>query len=169
MFNAIDVFFAIILLFFSVKCALTGFVAEIMKKMAVVLGILCAFLFSPTIAKLFQGAVQNPFLAQVCAIALIFIIVFPAIHILMQIIGTVLRSVKILASLDKTLGFFFGIIEGFIVIILLLLILYVAELAGITDLCSKSFFFNLIFPRLVPIVTTEFAPLTTNINPTQVL
>ncbi len=151
----LDLFFVVIILIFAVKCALTGLVAELLKKLAVVLGVLCAFLFSPSVSSLLIDTVKNPFLAQLCAIILIFALVFVALHILMTILGVLLNSVKILASLDKTLGFFFGIIEGLVVVLLLLFILYGAELLGLTDICSKSLFFNLLFPKITPVIQGE--------------
>ena len=166
MFTMLDLFFVVVILIFAVKCALTGLVAELLKKLAVVLGVLCAFLFSPTVSALLIGTVKNPFLAQLCAIILIFSLVFVLLHILMSLISAVLNSVKILASLDKTLGFFFGIIEGLVVVLLILFILYGAELVGLTDICSKSFFFNLIFPKITPVIQSEIPQITQPLNST---
>lgn len=166
MVSMIDLFFVVIILIFAVKCAITGLVAELLKKLSVVLGILCAFAFSPSLTEVFIHTLKSPFLSLLCAIVLIFSVVFVALHILMSITSALLNSVTILASLDKTLGFFFGIIEGVVVVLLLLFILYGAQLLGLTDICSRSLFFNLIFPKITPVITTEISPFTQGLQPT---
>ena len=152
-FSAIDIFLLLVIAFFAVKCALTGLVAEIMKKLAVVLGVVFAFAFRLRAAAMIfsAGITQNRILAVSLGALAVFVCVFLAVHILMQIIGAAINSVKILSSLDKTLGFFFGILEGFVVVIVILAILYMLSLSGGRDFCSDSFFFRLIFPK----VTTE--------------
>ena len=148
----IDLIFASIIFIFAIKCAVVGLVAEILKKLSIVFGLFFAFALRSSVASfLFESnIVKNRFAAEALALLLVFIFVFVAIQIVMHIIGAGIKSVKILSSLDKTLGFFFGIIEGCVVVMIILwLLCLISSLSGV-DFCSKSLFFNLLMPSITP-------------------
>ncbi|MBQ3825003.1 MAG: CvpA family protein [Spirochaetaceae bacterium] len=166
----IDFIFLAIIVFFAVKCALSGFVAEVLKKLSVVLGVVFAWGARLHVASFLRerGISQNPLLLELLAVIFVFVCVFLLVQILMHIISAVINSVELVSSLDKTLGFFFGIIEGLVIVVILLWLLYAFSFAGGTNYCNDSFFFHLLMPKIT-VEIQEMMPAIPMTPPAQVL
>ncbi|MCQ2588883.1 MAG: CvpA family protein [Treponema sp.] len=155
MFNVIDIVFIIIILIFAITAAAKGFVKEIFNKISWIAGIIIGCLFAKKLQPFLVGTVKNEFLALLAAFLLIFIVVFLVIQIIKTIIGQAFEG-DIMKGLDKSLGFFLGIVEGFAVVMLIIIISNGQTLIPVEGIFANSFFYKLIQP-LIP-STTNLIP-----------
>ena len=140
----IDVIFWIIILITSIHGALRGFLDEFFSKLAVIAGI-------------FFGLVLNRFLVPhlpklgnliLLTRILAFVIVYVSIRLVQKIVGFAFQG-DIMRGLDKSLGFFLGIAEGFLVVGLILFLLHSQRFFDIRPVLDASFFEKLISPLFV--------------------
>ncbi|MCR5189145.1 MAG: CvpA family protein [Treponema sp.] len=142
-FTVIDWICAIIILIFALVGLIKGFVNNVMGKLAVILGILLACMFYGNIGELFLKSINNPALRNIVAFVLIFVVVFLVIKLIQIVISKVFEW-NILKSLDRTLGFFFGAVEGLAIVSLLLLLLSIQPFYPMEELFEGSFFYSLL-------------------------
>ncbi|MBR1638780.1 MAG: CvpA family protein [Treponema sp.] len=158
-FTTFDYVLSVIILIFAVIGLIKGFVDNIFGKLALILGIISGCFFYDDAAQKLWSSIGNSKLANIVGFITVFVIVFLVIKIL-QIIISKIFSMNILKSLDKTLGFFFGIVEGFAVTGLLIFILTVQPFFSSEKLLEGSFYANLTnqmidsiqheVPRIIP-------------------
>jgi len=115
-FNTLDIFFAIVALWFVIRGCRRGFVGEIIS----LAGFVCAFFvslkFSSEIGKILQISWNvNKYFSQVCAIIIIWIVIMLVTAILRFILKSALSAVH-LGSLDTILGVFSGFIKFTLVV-----------------------------------------------------
>ncbi|NLK45748.1 MAG: CvpA family protein [Treponema sp.] len=84
-------------------------------------------------------------LTRILAFLILFIVVYVAIRIVQKIVGFAFQG-DIMKGLDKSLGFFLGIAEGFLIVGLILFLLYSQRLFDIRPVLIDSFFDKLISP-----------------------
>lgn len=142
-FTIIDWVFSLIILAFAIGGIIKGFIDNIFGKLALVLGIFIAILFYKNIAVLLLKDIKFPFAANIIAFLLIFVVVFLIVKIIQMIVSKVFEW-SILKSLDRTLGFFFGIVEGAVVICLIILLLDAQPFINVNSLFDGSFYYNLV-------------------------
>lgn len=142
-FTIIDWVFSLIILAFAIGGIIKGFIDNIFGKLALVLGIFIAILFYKNIAALLLKDIKFPFAANIIAFLLIFVVVFLIVKIIQMIVSKVFEW-SILKSLDRTLGFFFGIVEGAVVICLIILLLDTQPFINVNSLFDGSFYYNLV-------------------------
>ena len=142
-FTIIDWVFSLIILAFAIGGIIKGFIDNIFGKLALVLGIFIAILFYKNIAALLLKDIKFPFVANIIAFLLIFVVVFLIVKIIQMIVSKVFEW-SILKSLDRTLGFFFGIVEGAVVICLIILLLDAQPFINVNSLFDGSFYYNLV-------------------------
>lgn len=159
MFNVIDIFFILIILICAVIAAAKGFVKEIFNKVSWIAGIIIGCLFAKKLQPYLVSFVKSDFLALLVSFLLIFAIVFLIIQIIKTIIGHAFEG-DIMKGLDKSLGFFLGIVEGLALVMFIIIIVSSQTIVPVDGIFDNSFFYNLIKP-LVPNTTTiipkEFA------------
>ena len=142
-FTVIDWIFSGLILILAFSGLIKGFVNSILGKLALILGILFACLFYDKVsAKVFHG-INNVTLQNVLSFLLIFVVVFLIIKIFQELISKVFTW-QPLKSLDKTLGFVFGIVEGLAVVWLILFLLQVQPFFSAEPLTDGSFYKNMI-------------------------
>ena len=77
-----------------------------------------------------------------------FLLIFVAGFLFIKIIQTLLKNIfsgKILDSLDHCLGFAFGAVEGiFVVAMIIILLLFLAQWINTQRFLEQSFFYNLL-------------------------
>lgn len=147
MFNVIDIIFILIILVFSIIATAKGFVKEIFNKASWILGIVFGVIFCKKLSPFLEGFVKSETLRTICAFLLIFMVVF----LILQIIKTIIHNAfdtEIMGGLDKALGFFFGIIEGLAVVMLIIVLLSIQPFFPTEAIFGNSFFFNLLAPLL---------------------
>lgn len=159
MFNVIDIVFIIIILIFSITAAAKGFVKEIFNKISWIAGIIIGCLFAKKLQPFLVSMVKSEFLALIVAFLLIFVVVFLVIQIIKTIIGQAFEG-DIMKGLDKALGFFLGLVEGFAIVMFIIIIANSQNLIPVAGIFENSFFFKLIQP-LIPstnsIIKKDFA------------
>ncbi len=142
-FTMIDWVFSLIIFAFAIVGIIKGFIDNIFGKLALILGIFIAILFYKNIAALLLKDIKFPFAANIIAFLLIFVVVFLIVKIIQMIVSKVFEW-SILKSLDRTLGFFFGIVEGAVVICLIILLLDAQPFINVNSLFDGSFYYNLV-------------------------
>lgn len=151
-FAVIDYIFIAVILFFAVLSAIKGFVKEIFNKLAFILGIIAGFVFYKTLSPYLLEFVKIEVLASVAAFILIFIVVFLVVQIIKVIISKFFEN-EVLGSLDKALGFFFGILEGFAVVMLFMFLMTVIPFIPSDAIFDDSIFYHLFMPLLTTVQT----------------
>lgn len=142
-FVTIDWIFSIIILIFAISGIIKGFIDNVFGKIAFVAGIILAYLFYKDIATSLLKDVKIPFAANVIAFLLIFVVTFLVIKIIQMIVAKVFEW-SILKSLDRTLGFVFGIVEGVAVVCLVVFLLSSQPFFNTQPLFEGSFYYNII-------------------------
>lgn len=104
-----------------------GFVREVLSMLAWVVGFLAANLFAGPMAEHMPQRIQSPELRVLTAFVLIFVVAFALTSLVGLIFGKFVRAMG-LGELDRTLGAFFGLVRG------LLILLALALAAGLTAL-----------------------------------
>ena len=117
----VDICFILITFIFSIRAAIKGFIDDFFGIGTFIFGAYLAYYFMPKLSPYIE-AFMNPTLAKILAFLLIFIIIFLVVKIIQLALKSVFSG-SILKSLDHGLGFFFGIAEGFFVIVLIFIIL----------------------------------------------
>lgn len=147
MFNVIDIVFIIIILVFAILAAAKGFVREIFNKISWIVGILLGCLFAKKLQPYVAEFVKNDFFSLVLSFLLIFMVVFLVVQIVKTIIGKAFDG-EIMRGLDKSLGFFLGVVEGLLVVMFIILILSSQTLIPAQSILSNSFFYAVFQPFL---------------------
>lgn len=142
-FAIIDWIFSIIILLFAISGVIKGFIDNVFGKIAFVAGILLAYLFYKDVATGLLKDIKIPVAANVIAFLLIFVVTFLTIKIIQMIVAKVFEW-SILKSLDRTLGFIFGIVEGAAVVCLVVFILTAQPFFSTQTIFDGSFYYNII-------------------------
>ena len=142
-FVTIDWIFSIIILIFAISGVIKGFIDNVFGKIAFVAGILLAYLFYKDIATGLLKDIKIPVAANVIAILLIFVVTFLVIKIIQMIVAKVFEW-SILKSLDRTLGFIFGIVEGLALVCLIVFLLSAQPFFNTQTIFDGSFYYNII-------------------------
>ncbi len=117
--NTLDVIFGILLLFFSLRGVLRGFVGEVFSVGAVALGLGAGYFFGPHFAQVAAQTFHIPGWGSVVAFLGVFLLVYVLLKIIERLFRGFIETLH-LQNLDKALGLFLGIGEGLILILLLL-------------------------------------------------
>ena len=87
--------------------------------------------------------IKVPYAANIIAFLLIFVVVFLIIKLVQMIVSKVFEW-SILKSLDRTLGFIFGIVEGAAVVCLIIFLLTAQPFFPVENLLYDSFYVNVV-------------------------
>ena len=148
-FSAIDIVFIVLILIFSVRCAVKGFVSELMSMAAIVLGLLAALFLYKNGAEYIRTKIMHEveIVPEVIAFIALFAVVFILVKILEAMLKGIVNGIK-LGGADRFLGIFFGIAEGIVVVSLALFVLQIQPLFDSAPLIESSFFAGLIMPLI---------------------
>ena len=147
-FAIIDWIFAGIVLIFAVIGVIKGFIDNIFGKLAVILGMLLAYIFYKKTGEVVLKSMNAGALRDLLSFLLIFIVVFLTIKIIQMIVSKIFEF-SILKSLDRTLGFFFGALEGLCIVGFMIFILQIQPFIPIQGLFNDSFFYE----HMMPVIT----------------
>ncbi len=145
-FTVIDWIFGIVILIFALSGLVKGFVDCLFNKLCWILGLISACIFYDEAAKYIFQSITNTSLSNILGFIIVFILVFLVVK-LVQVIISKIFQLQILKSLDRVLGFAFGIIEGVVVVSLIIFILIKQPFFSAERLLDGSFF-NSIVERL---------------------
>ena len=142
-FTVIDWIFSSIILVFAISGIIKGFIDNVFGKIAFIAGILLGYLFYKDVAAGLLKDIKVPYAANIIAFLLIFVVTFLVIKIVQMIVAKVFEW-SILKSLDRTLGFIFGIVEGGAVVCLVIFLLTAQPFFSTQALFDGSFYYNLV-------------------------
>ncbi|MDR1902407.1 MAG: CvpA family protein [Treponema sp.] len=150
-FAVIDIILLIVILLFTVRAALRGFIKEALSVAALVLGILGGFFFRQAGADFIKSkapALRNmQVLAETLAFIAIFIVVFLTVTFIKKILKDIVDSLN-LGGIDKFLGMIFGLIEGVTFTVFVLFIIHIQPIIPADNILGGSFFAGIFLPLL---------------------
>ncbi|MCI5830213.1 MAG: CvpA family protein [Treponema sp.] len=141
----IDLVFILIIVLLAVIGLAKGFLDEVLGKVIPVASIWIAFLFFGYLVAQVESKVKIHLVAIICS----FLIVFIAAFILLKIVQLVLKKLfsgSILKSLDRFLGFVFGLVEGIFVVCIIILILKLQPWFNVSSILHGSIFVKFLAP-----------------------
>ena len=146
---AIDIIFIALIIIFTVRCAIKGFISEIMSMASIVLGLLAALYFYKNGGEFvrIKFMPDTKIIPEIIAFAALFLIVFITIKILEIMLKEIIEGIR-LGGVDRFLGIFFGAAEGIVVISLILFLLRIQPLFDPGSLLANSFFAKLLLPLI---------------------
>lgn len=133
----LDIIFLVIVGISSIRTALRGFVAEVMSFAAVVGGIAAAVLLSGQLAAFITARFGASVWNTVVAFLAIFIACYLLIKIFERGIYRIVDSIH-LERLDRALGFFLGIAEGILLVVIIVLILEIQPFVNLDATLHSS-------------------------------
>jgi membrane protein required for colicin V production len=143
----IDIIFAVLTIIFVIRCALRGFIGEVMSMASVVLGLLASFFFYKNggayIREKFMP--ETKLIPDILAFIALFLIVFVIIKILESMLKEIIEGVK-LGGADRFLGVIFGLAEGIIVVCLIIFVLTIQPLFNSEPILDNSIFADILLP-----------------------
>jgi membrane protein required for colicin V production len=149
-FAVVDFVFAGVIVLFVLRCAVRGFVSEIMSLAALACGLLAAIFFFRTAADFVRERFMPdvPTIPEIVAFAALFLMVFIVARILESILKGIVKGIG-LDGLDRFLGVILGFAEGILVVCILLFLLSVQPLFDADDILRGSFFAKLLLPFIL--------------------
>lgn len=133
----------------AIRCALRGFVAEVMSVAAVIGGIVAAiFLARPLAGYIGQHYGVSPW-NPVIAFLAVFLCCYLIVKVVERTVYRIIDSIS-LDKLDRALGFFLGIAEGILVAVVIVLILKVQPFFNADGVLGPSRVAHIIL-KLVPV------------------
>ncbi len=142
-----DVIFLLIILIFAIVAAAKGFIRAIFGKLCWILGLLGAFLFYKKLMAHMTTLVGNETLSFILCFVLIFVVIFLIVKIIQTIFERIFDG-EIMNGLDRSLGFFFGIVEVLVVIFVFLLILTYQPWFDCSKIFEGSWLVKILSPLL---------------------
>ena len=121
-FSLLDVLFLMIVLYFSMAGAHNGFIKEVFGKLAFICALLAGVFFCGYVKPVFSSKIHIEAASIICAFLLIFICVFIFVKIIQVILSRIFTG-EVLGSLNKSLGFLFGLCEGVLFVCCFLIII----------------------------------------------
>ncbi|MBQ0039692.1 MAG: CvpA family protein [Treponema sp.] len=141
----IDLVFCVLVFVLALIGLFNGFINEVMGKVIPFISIWVAFVTFGHLVGPLEKHINIHIVAVICAFLIIFMVVF----ILLKIVQHILKGLfsnSILKSLDRFLGFVFGIVEALAVICIVLLVLYAQPWFNTDPLLKGSLFARFLGP-----------------------
>ena len=142
-FMPLDIFFLVVIGIAVVRCIFKGFVSELFSFLAVVGGIIIAFLFNDLVA----GYINNMTKVSQWNTIIAFLVLFLAVYIIVKILEKIIQNVldKLhLEKLDKALGLFLGLIEGAVIVIVIIFLMNMIPIQRLHDFMAGSYLIGLV-------------------------
>ena len=118
-----DLVVILILVAFSLRGFINGFLREVAGIVSIVGGFICANTFQPRLSEA-MDFISNPSARYIVAYVLIFVAVMLLVSLMVRLCHQILEKVLFSKWIDNTAGFFFGLLKG---IFVCSLILYVVQ------------------------------------------
>jgi membrane protein required for colicin V production len=121
--NIVDIILIIILVAGAVNGFIKGFFVEFASVAAIVLGVLCAMLFSPSLIRELHGLVSwSTTTIKIISYLVIFISVVIVVHVIAALLEKSVRAVA-LGSLSRVAGAIFGVVKTAFILSLLMYVI----------------------------------------------
>ncbi len=139
----IDLIFLGIILVCAIVALIRGFINELFGMGVPVISAWVAILFYSRLVPVFDPLVK----IHVLAVVISFLIFFAGIFIILKILQLLIKkifSAKIFTSLDRILGFVFGLVEGLAIVAIVLIILSAQSWFDVSELLNGSIFYKML-------------------------
>ncbi|MEF2229623.1 MAG: CvpA family protein [Pseudodesulfovibrio sp.] len=133
--NILDIIILVILVIFVIRGLFRGLVQEVLSLIAVVLAVYLAANYQHLLAPYLEPYITTEMVVSGLAYALIFIATLVVFWLLAKLIRTVL-NISLLGWVDRTTGGIFGLLEG--ALISLILLMFVQSFAPQSDWLKES-------------------------------
>ena len=144
----IDMVFIVIIVACVLLSVLKGFVASFFGKATFIVAVLLGIFFAPKLDAFVANYINIPYITTLISFFLVFIVSFLILKVIQLIIKSIFSG-EIMGSLDKALGFFWGLVEGLLIVGVICVILIVQPFFDLTELLTNSFFASKILPLFV--------------------
>lgn len=144
-----------------IKATLTGFITEFFSKASVIAGTIGAVLFYRRLAPYVERLVGSDKFSGAIAFLVLFIVLYLLVKLIQQLAGSAFQG-ETMTNLDRALGFFFGIAEGLLLVLVLLSALRLQSWFDSATLTKDSLFMELLdhfliegkgfFPGFIPVI-----------------
>lgn len=145
--NALDIIFSAILVFFVLRGLFRGFFGELFSVGAIALGLGAGYFVGPRFAHTAETLLNLPGWGRVVSFLGVFLVVYVLLKILEKVIHSFVESFR-LQNLDKALGLFLGAAEGLILIFLILWGLRAQSFVNVKALVDSSKIARFLVPLL---------------------
>lgn len=146
---AFDIIGIVVLLIAGIRCTFRGFVAEFLSALAILTGLITALIFTGALAPVLAPYLGETFWTAIVAFLLLFLAGYVLIKIVESTLHRMIEKIE-LEKLDQALGFFLGVVEGFIFLALLVFILEVQTVIELDGFLEESFLAG-ILQSIIPV------------------
>lgn len=151
MFSLLDLVFAMFVLYFALTAMHSGFMKEVLGKLAVIFGVLGGVFFTPLVAPHVLGFVKVGGLAAILAFMLVFSAVFLLVKVVQVAAVKIVRQ-GIVRGLDSALGFMLGAMEGALLVCAFLVAVRAQPWLDPSPVLDRSAAWEVLEPYLAPAV-----------------
>jgi membrane protein required for colicin V production len=147
--EVIDIIFIILIAIITIRCALRGFIVELMTMASFVLGIGAGFFFHKP-AGIFIREKYMPgvkIIPEILGFIVLFLIVFLAVKLLEYILKDIADRIN-LGGMDRFLGILFGLVEGVVLVSLVLFVFSVQPVFNPEPILKNSLFAGFLLPYI---------------------
>lgn len=138
----IDIIFIVVIIFFTIRCIIKGFVTEFLSMAAVIGGIGAGIFFSGTLSMYIDQYLGKSGWNYLISFLLLFIIVYLIIKSIEKMLSRFVERVE-LEQLDRALGLFLGLFEGAVVVLIIVLLIKLQPLFPYEKFAQDSIAFTL--------------------------
>jgi len=145
----IDIVFMVIIAVSALRCAARGFISEILSMAAFIFGMLAALLFFRQGGALVRGWFMPDvkIVPEVIAFIAFFLIVYIIVKIVEITLKSIIEGIR-LGGLDHLLGFFFGCVEGIVIVCLILFLISIQPFVDSDIVLEKSILAKIFLPLI---------------------
>ena len=134
---AFDIVSLVIILILAVRATFRGFLTEIMAMASVIVGISVAVIFTHPVSVILQKYIGDSFWNTVISFLALFLITYLIIKIFENSLNMLIEKVQ-LEKLDQSLGFFLGLLEGFLLVVIIVFAMNAQQFFDIKNLLDNS-------------------------------
>lgn len=142
-----DVALLVLIVLVVIKVTITGFITEFFSKAAVIIGTMGAILFYLKLAPYIVKIIGPDVFPEIIAFLIIFLSLYLMVKLIQQLVGSAFQG-ETMTNLDRALGFFLGIAEGFLVVIVVLILIQKQPWFDLSSLTKNSLFTSILEPFL---------------------
>ncbi|MBQ7747208.1 MAG: CvpA family protein [Spirochaetia bacterium] len=121
--NFADLLFLLIALFFVIKGFFRGFISEFMSMAALIAGLAAALIFQNQVASLLKEMIKNDTFRPLVAFFILFIGTYILVKLMELMLHNAIEAIK-MNSLDRLLGFVWGLFETSVIILIVVFLIY---------------------------------------------
>ena len=145
--SPLDIICILLLLVFIVRGLIRGFVTEFSAIAAILAGVLIASFFSGIAATVLNQYLEPSFWNQVIAFLSLFIVTYLIVKLFEAGLKSLIEKAN-LTNLNKALGVFLGLLEGFALIFIVIFILQLQPFIQTDTLIAESLFAKMLSAAL---------------------